>query len=113
MNKPRQDRRAVLQGKRDELAARLERIERDRRRRTNPLDRDWHDAVVDKENDEVLDRLSEATEAELRQVEHALQRYDEGTCGVCETCARTIGRRRLAASPEATQCGRCARRKPA
>ena len=43
----------------------------------------------------------------LDQVEHALARIDDGTYGVCETCAKPIGKFRLQAFPRATLCRSC------
>jgi len=43
----------------------------------------------------------------LRQNEHALERLDDGTYGVCESCGQPIGKLRLQAAPRATLCMRC------
>lgn len=46
----------------------------------------------------------EQVEAELGDVEHALDRLAEGTYGVCEACGRDIGEERLRAQPAARFC---------
>ncbi|KGN40239.1 TraR/DksA family transcriptional regulator [Knoellia aerolata] len=43
----------------------------------------------------------------LRQNEHALERLDDGTYGVCESCGQPIGKLRLQAAPRATLCMPC------
>ena len=40
----------------------------------------------------------------LAQNEHALERLDTGTYGVCENCGKPIGKLRLQAAPRATLC---------
>ncbi len=44
------------------------------------------------------------------QVEHALQRLDEGKYGRCERCGQPIAAERLEAFPAATACVDCRRR---
>jgi RNA polymerase-binding protein DksA len=48
--------------------------------------------------------LEEGTQHTLVQIEHALERIDEGTYGLCERCGKPIGRERLLARPSATLC---------
>lgn len=43
----------------------------------------------------------------LRQSERALERMDDGTYGVCESCGGPIGKLRLRAFPRATLCMTC------
>ena len=43
----------------------------------------------------------------LRQSERALERMDDGTYGVCESCGGPIGKLRLQAVPRATLCMTC------
>ena len=43
----------------------------------------------------------------LRQSERALERMDDGTYGVCESCGGPIGKLRLQAFPRATLCITC------
>jgi DnaK suppressor protein len=100
--------RDVLRGRRAELAERLVRIQRDRQRQEQPLSADFSEQATERENDEVLDRLAEATGAELRQVSHALERLDAGLYGICEVCGEEIAAPRLAALPDATVCQDCA-----
>ena len=43
----------------------------------------------------------------LEQSEHALERLDDGTYGICESCGNAIGKLRLQAAPRATLCMPC------
>ena len=44
----------------------------------------------------------------LDEVEHALEKFDAGTYGVCEVCGAAIPDARLEAKPAARQCMECA-----
>jgi DnaK suppressor protein len=46
----------------------------------------------------------------LRKVERALNRVDDGTYGLCESCGQPIPVARLEVLPYATECVTCARR---
>jgi DnaK suppressor protein len=46
----------------------------------------------------------------LSQVERALQRLDDKTYGICESCGNPIGKARLQAFPRATLCVSCKQR---
>ncbi len=48
--------------------------------------------------------ILEQVEAELADVERALQRIDEGSYGTCEACHGAIGDERLAAQPATRFC---------
>jgi DnaK suppressor protein len=50
----------------------------------------------------------ERVQGRLMELEAALQRVEEGTCGVCEACGRAIEPERLEALPTATLCVVCA-----
>jgi DnaK suppressor protein len=57
---------------------------------------------------DVLVLLSERENAELQEVNAALQRIDLGTWGKCEKCGTAIASGRMTALPEARTCMRCA-----
>ncbi len=60
--------------------------------------------VMEQEKDLVLiGNLQER----LREVDHALERMDEGTYGTCERCGKPINPERLEALPSATFCIDC------
>jgi RNA polymerase-binding protein DksA len=64
-------------------------------------------ATLDREIDYSLEENSEQV---LRSIDRALQRIDEGTFGICETCGQPISEERLEAIPYATQCIDCRRK---
>lgn len=43
----------------------------------------------------------------IMKIQEALQRVEEGTFGICETCGDEIGEKRLEARPVTTQCIDC------
>jgi DnaK suppressor protein len=48
--------------------------------------------------------LEEGAQHTLAQIDHALERLDDGSYGTCERCGNPIGRERLLARPAATLC---------
>jgi DnaK suppressor protein len=102
------DRRLRLLQKKREFDERLERIRRDLRHADLPLEQDFAEQAVQRENEEVLEQLQRATEAELQQIEHALARLAGGSPEDCEVCGLPIDERRLQLLPAATSCSDCA-----
>jgi DnaK suppressor protein len=51
--------------------------------------------------------MSERERRNLRDIDAALDRIDEGTYGICEECQEPIGEARLKALPYATLCVDC------
>jgi RNA polymerase-binding transcription factor DksA len=100
--------RRLLTDRHTELAERFSRLQGDRMRAEGPLDPDFEEQAVETQNDETLDRLAAAAEAELAQVERALARLDAGKYGICEQCGIDIEPARLRAAPQATLCATCA-----
>lgn len=98
---------AFLRSKHQDLLDRLVQIEQDRQRQRYPLSADFEERAQECENDEVLDRLADATVGELTQVRHALDRLEAGQYGTCEHCGGRIDSHRLLAVPEATACAAC------
>ena len=43
----------------------------------------------------------------LNEVEHALQKYEAGTYGLCDSCGQAIEQARLEALPQASLCLSC------
>jgi DnaK suppressor protein len=43
----------------------------------------------------------------ITKIQEALQRIEDGTFGICETCGEEIGEKRLEARPVTTQCIDC------
>ncbi|MGH8517096.1 MAG: TraR/DksA family transcriptional regulator [Panacagrimonas sp.] len=97
-----------LEHTRLERMTRLERIRRDRAHIDVPLEADFSDQAVQRENDEVLERLEDACLRELGQIEHALAHLDRGGANRCECCGLAITDKRLTVMPQATLCSQCA-----
>ena len=51
--------------------------------------------------------LGNRLEESLQEVEHALQKYEAGTYGLCDSCGQPIEQARLEAIPQATLCLNC------
>jgi RNA polymerase-binding protein DksA len=62
---------------------------------------DMATVTFDRELDEGLEVGAQQT---LAQINHALERIDEGTYGICERCGKPIAEERLRARPWATLC---------
>ena len=62
------------------------------------------------ENAEVREDLAQEASDELDAVQGALARVQEGTYGICSSCGKPIGAKRLEAMPEALLCISCAER---
>ncbi|WNG63167.1 TraR/DksA family transcriptional regulator [Archangium gephyra] len=67
--------------------------------------------LVDEEGEKsaelVQARLSEREERELKDIDDALVRIEQGRFGHCARCGGAIGRHRLRAIPEARHCMAC------
>ncbi|MGH9067633.1 MAG: TraR/DksA C4-type zinc finger protein [Acidimicrobiales bacterium] len=98
--------RVRLTGLRDEMVASGITAESEGDSLSELSSADQHQADV---GTETFDRerdlsIYEQVEAELADVEHALDRLDKGTYGTCEACGRPIGEDRLEALPATRYC---------
>lgn len=73
-----------------------------------PHSKDWEEMAVEREGEEVLERLGESSQAEIARIKAALQRMAQGEYGNCTRCGGEISTERLAIVPEAPLCKRCA-----
>jgi RNA polymerase-binding protein DksA len=90
------------------IQQRLQKITHDVQHVNEPLNADFAEQAVQRENDEVLDALDNSIRTELEQIQVTLQRLDDGTYGVCDGCGKPIPIQRLAALPHANRCVACA-----
>jgi DnaK suppressor protein len=97
-----------LYAQRDALVKRVNSIEKTIRHNDEVLDDDFAEQAVQRQNDEVLDALDDSGIAELRLINLALQRLNEGSFGVCIACGTEIPYERLEAIPYAERCIDCA-----
>ena len=51
--------------------------------------------------------LEERLRASFTEIEHALQKYEAGTYGLCDLCGKAIEQARLEALPQASLCLSC------
>lgn len=51
--------------------------------------------------------LEERLGESVNKVEHALQKYEAGTYGLCDSCGQSIEKARLEAIPQASLCLNC------
>ncbi len=102
----------TLEGLEQQLRARLEHLGRRagllEGALRGPHDDDSQERATEVENDEVLQRLDDATRQEVIDIRQTLHRIATGTYGICERCHRPIGRSRLNAVPTAPACIDCA-----
>lgn len=102
--------RIRLEARRQELAARASRAASDLRRENEPLSADFSEQAVQRENDEVLQGISDAAHDELLLIDRALRRMRDGEYLQCARCGAAIGLSRLEAVPYTDLCADCARR---
>lgn len=95
----------TLMARRKELVADLAHIEHDLDE-TPP--KDWEDRASERQGDEVLEALGAHDLTELRRIDAALARIEEGTYGECMKCGDDIARARLDAVPDTPFCKACA-----
>ena len=98
--------RELLTRQRDELQGRIAGLQKQEREETQD---DTTDTAHRWENAELRgDEMDEAIN-ELKDIEHALQRLDQGTYGVCVRCGKPIGDERIDVLPDTVLCAACAR----
>lgn len=100
--------RATLTRLQQELARRIDAVDADLRH--EGMTSDWEDQAQERENDEVLESLGNASEVELAQVNSALRRIDAGQYFVCSQCGEAIPSARLELIPFTSLCVDCAER---
>lgn len=97
--------RKALLARLAELDSRLHQIESEL---DEPHSKDWEEMAVEREDDEVLERLGESSEAEVARIRAALKRLREGSFGTCVRCGEMISEARLATLPDTPLCRDCA-----
>ena len=88
-----------------ELKARLAEI---KETLTGTRSKDWEEAAVEAENDEVLEGIYKEASSELAQVKFALKRIKQNEYGECAECGAEINKKRLKIMPYTTLCIQCA-----
>lgn len=95
----------VLVARRQELVGHLEKVEHE-------LDetptKDMEDFSTERQGDEVLEALGQTELNEVRRIDAALARIEEGTYGICLKCGEDISEARLDVLPDTALCKNCA-----
>lgn len=68
------------------------------------------DLGTDNYERDLMIHLIQNGEAELRNIDAALEKIEKGTFGVCEVCEKKINKTRLMALPHAGLCVECQRK---
>lgn len=89
-----------------ELKGHVAEIDRELRQ---PLSADSEEQATDLEGQDALQGLENSKLVEIRQIEQALKRIEDGAYGVCVGCGEPIGLKRLQALPTSTSCISCAK----
>jgi len=103
--------RARLESERKRLTDELEQLKTamrpaDERREGSPFGKREEEATESYELERRL-TLEKSIREQLASVEHALQKFEDGTYGLCDKCGRPIPPERLEALPQATLCLDC------
>ena len=93
-----------LQAEREHTLSKLARIYETLRSNIDP---DSDDGAFDLEEHDNAWALVPGLKRKLAAIDHALQRVQQGTYGLCERCGKAIDPARLAIVPEATFCIPC------
>ncbi len=94
-----------LQARLAELDDRLRGIEENL---DEPQSPDTEERATEREGDEVLESLGNRGLAEIRMIEAALSRVEDGSFGVCVSCGNPISDKRLELLPHTPRCKKCA-----
>jgi len=68
------------------------------------------DVGTDNYERELMIELIQSGEASVRSIDDALEKIEEGTFGICESCEKKINKERLKAVPYARLCVNCQRK---
>jgi len=103
--------RARLKSERKRLTEEMEQLKStirpaDERREGSPFGKREEEATESYELERRL-TLEKSIREQLASVEHALQKFEDGTYGLCDNCGKPIAPERLEALPQATMCLDC------
>jgi DnaK suppressor protein len=84
------------------------RVQRNNAEICAPEDADITEQAMTDANDEPLEALSDAVQAQMAGIKAALARIERGSYGICSNCGVAIHAGRLEAMPTASLCISCA-----
>jgi len=99
----------ALLARRQELATRVERTHKHIHEREERVSANFAEQSVEMENQELVMSLDAEGREELKQIQAALNRLENGSYGECTRCGKAISDERLRALPYASLCIDCAR----
>lgn len=110
MNDYAEIRQALIE-RREQLLRRIHMVTNNVRHTDDPLPPDFSEQAVERQHEEVLDALGEASRRELRQINRTLARMDADEYGICAACGEPIPPERLAVMPNSEYCLACAEKR--
>ena len=90
------------------VRARLLKRREELQTRASRASADFAEQVTQRESDDVLGAISESAQQELRLLQAALRRLEEGRYTTCAVCGEPIEEERLQAVPYTDRCRTCA-----
>ncbi len=100
-----------LRDKREELLLGIRKELADSRTRSGEMSADEVDQAADSSEDDVSFEIAATCSEELEAIEHALEKINDSTYGLCEACGVPLSPKRLKFVPYATECVACRNRK--
>jgi DnaK suppressor protein len=103
--------REYLEGERQRLSQELEQLQTtassaEERREGSPFGKREEEATETLELEKRL-ALENRLRQEMAAIDHALEKFEKGTYGLCDNCGQPIDPERLEALPQATLCMKC------
>ncbi len=93
---------------RADLTSRMDAIRKDTHHVEEPVEKDFAEQVVQRENDDVLNALNDDAQKTVTLINNALHRIESGEFGYCLDCGDAIAEDRLNIVPFAQYCVKCA-----
>ncbi|HEY9051277.1 MAG TPA: TraR/DksA family transcriptional regulator [Gammaproteobacteria bacterium] len=87
---------------------RMDAIHKDTHHTEEPVEKDFAEQVVQRENDDVLNALGDEARQTVTLINNALHRIESGDFGYCLSCGEAIAEERLNIVPFAEYCVKCA-----
>ena len=104
-----EDFKQQLLARKTEITQRISAIDKDIKH--EDMSSNWTEQATERENDEVLESLGNASKQELANINKALQRIESGEYFTCSSCGKEIPAERLELLPFTSQCVNCAGKK--
>ena len=96
----------ILMARKDDITKRISAIDKDIKH--EGMSSNWTEQATERENDEVLESLGNASEQELVMINNALKRIEAGEYFICSNCGEDIPPKRLELLPFTSHCVNCA-----